>query len=71
LHTAAYCGNAAVVRLLLEAGAAVDARDARFDATPLAFTTAGSGEQAGQPGEWIETVRLLIEAGAPRPLDSC
>ncbi|MBO0825517.1 MAG: ankyrin repeat domain-containing protein, partial [Actinobacteria bacterium] len=66
LHTAAYYGNAAVVRLLLEAGADVDARDARFDSTPLAFATVGSGEQDGRPGDWSETVRLLIEAGADR-----
>ena len=66
LHTAAYHGNAAVVRVLLDAGADVDGRDARFDATPLAFATVGSGEQAGQPGDWIETVRLLIDAGASR-----
>ena len=57
-------GNAEVVRLLLQAGADVDARDARFDATPLAFATVGSGEQAGKPGGWIEMVRVLIEAGA-------
>jgi ankyrin repeat protein len=66
LHTAAYNGNAAVTQLLLGAGADVDARDARFDGTPLAFATVGSGEQAGQPGDWTETVRLLIEAGASR-----
>jgi Ankyrin repeats (many copies) len=66
LHTAAYSGNAAVVRALLEAGAEVDARDLRFDSTPLAFATVGSGEQAGQPGDWASTVRLLIEAGASR-----
>jgi len=66
LHTAAYHGNAAAVRLLLEAGADVDARDGRFGGTPLAFATVGSGEQAGQPGDWAETVRLLIEAGASR-----
>ena len=66
LHTAAYHGNAAAVRLLLEAGADVDARDDRFDGTPLEFATVGSGEQAGKPGDWAETVRLLIEAGASR-----
>ncbi len=66
LHTAAYHGNAAVVGLLLEAGADVDARDARFDGTALAFATVGSGEQAGEAGDWIETVRRLIEAGASR-----
>jgi ankyrin repeat protein len=66
LHSAAYHGNAAVVRLLLDAGADVDARDARFESAPLAFATVGSGEQAGEPGDWAQTVRLLIEAGASR-----
>jgi ankyrin repeat protein len=66
LHTAAYHGNAEVVRLLIEAGADLDARDARFDGAPLAYATVGSGERVGQPGNWAETVRLLISAGAPR-----
>ncbi len=66
LHNAAYHGNGAVVRLLLDAGADVDARDDRFDATPLAAATVGSGERYGKPGNWIETVRLLIGAGASR-----
>jgi ankyrin repeat protein len=66
LHTAAYHGNAPAVRVLLEAGAEVDARDARFEATPLAFATVGSGERAGQQGDWTGTVRLLIESGACR-----
>ncbi|MFR0359532.1 ankyrin repeat domain-containing protein [Streptomyces sediminimaris] len=66
LHTAAYHGNAAAVRLLLDAGAEVDARDARFDGTPLAFATVGSAEQAGTPGDWFATVRLLLDAGASR-----
>jgi ankyrin repeat protein len=66
LHNAAYSGDVEAVRLLLEAGAEVDARDLRFDGTPLAFATVGSGEQAGQPGDWLGTVRSLIEAGASR-----
>jgi hypothetical protein len=66
LHTAAYLGNAAVVRLLLDAGADVDARDARFDSTPLTFATVGSREGAGKPGDWTGTVRQLVEAGAAR-----
>ena len=66
LHAAAYHGNTPAVRLLLAAGADVDARDERFGATPLAFATVGSGERAGQPGDWTGTVRLLIEAGASR-----
>ena len=66
LHTAAYTGDAQTVRLLIDAGAEIDALDANFDATPLAFATVGSGEHAGKPGNWIEVVRLLIEAGASR-----
>jgi len=66
LHTAAYHGNAEAVRVLLDAGAGVDARDDRFDSTPLTFATVGSGERAGQPGNWIETVQLLVDAGASR-----
>lgn len=66
LRAAAYNGNAEVVKLLLDSGAEVDARDARFDATPLAFATVGSGERDGRAGNWSETVRLLIQAGATR-----
>ena len=66
LHWAAYAGKADVVRLLIDAGADLDGRDARFDSTPLAFATVGSGERAGQSGNWIEVVRSLIDAGASR-----
>jgi ankyrin repeat protein len=66
LHSAAYHGNAEMARLLIDAGADVDARDSRFESTPLAFATVGSGESDGRPGNWVETVRLLIDAGASR-----
>ena len=66
LHTASYHGNAEVVRLLIDAGADLDGRDARFDGTPLAYATVGSGERTGHRGNWAETVRLLIDAGASR-----
>lgn len=66
LHEAAYAGRAEVVGLLLERGAELDARDTRFAATPLCFATVGSGEQPGYSphGDWVRTVRLLLEAGA-------
>lgn len=64
LHTAAYRGNVEIVRMLIEAGADLEATDTNFDGTPLGYATVGSGERAGQPGDWAETVQLLIEAGA-------
>jgi ankyrin repeat protein len=64
LHNAAYHGNTAAVRVLLEKGADVDARDGNFDGTALGFATVGSGEQAGRDGDWVGTVRLLVDAGA-------
>lgn len=42
------------------------ARDHNFDGTPLGHATVGSGERAGERGNWIETVRLLLDAGASR-----
>jgi ankyrin repeat protein len=66
LHSAAYSGNAEIVRLLIDREADIDGRDARFDSTPLAFATVGSGERLGRPGDWTEVVRLLIDAGAAR-----
>src|SRR5260370_5502579 len=53
-------------RLLIDAGADVDGRDARFGSAPLAFATVGSGEGAGRPGDWTEVVRSLVDAGASR-----
>jgi len=66
LHSAAYAGNADVVRLLIDRGAEMDARDSRFEATALASATVGSGEQPDKPGDWAETVHLLVAAGASR-----
>jgi hypothetical protein len=66
LHSAAYTGNAEMVRLLIEAGADIDGRDTRFGSTPLAFATVGSGEHGGETGNWKEVVRLLVDAGASR-----
>ena len=66
LHTAAFNGKVETVRLLLDAGADVDAHDDRFDSTPLASATVGSGAQEGTPGGWFETVKLLIGSGASR-----
>lgn len=64
LHSAAYQGAAATVRLLIDRGADIDARDSSYDATPLAFATVGSGERPASSGDWVETVRVLLDAGA-------
>jgi len=66
LHDAAYVGNADMVRLLIDAGADIDGRDARFGSTPLTFATVGSRECAGQPGDWTGVVRSLVDGGASR-----
>jgi hypothetical protein len=66
LHTAAYAGSADTVGLLLGRGADVEARDTRWDSTPLIWATIGSGQRPRHnPGaDWLGTVRALIEAGA-------
>jgi ankyrin repeat protein len=62
LHMAAAGGSVDVARVLLDAGAAVDARDVR-GVTPLTFAVATDRPQAG-------LVRLLIERGADKTLRS-
>ncbi len=66
LHAAAYSGSSAAVRLLLDRGADIEARDATWNSTPLDWAVVGSGQQpAGNPRpDWIATVRTLLEAGA-------
>lgn len=64
LHSAAFAGDAETVRLLLQHGADVDARDANFNGTPLGYATVGSGERQGADGDWVTTVRLLLDADA-------
>ncbi len=66
LHAAAAAGDAQTVRLLLEHGAGLDARDANFDGTPLGYATVGSGEHPSTNGDWVATVELLLNAGADR-----
>jgi Ankyrin repeats (many copies) len=66
LHAAAYHGSAGAVRLLLDRGADLEARDAHWDSTPLDWAAVGSGERpAGHPRpDWVATVQALLEAGA-------
>jgi ankyrin repeat protein len=66
LHAAAAAGDAETVRLLLEHGAELDARDANFDGTPLGYATVTSGEHPNTNGDWVASVELLLNAGADR-----
>jgi hypothetical protein len=66
LHTAAYTGRADLVRLLIAAGADLEARDTAFDSTPLSWATVGSGNppRHGHDGDWVVTIQALLDAGA-------
>ncbi len=66
LHAAAYSGSAGAVRLLLDRGANLQARDATWDSPPLDWAAVGSGERpATNPRpDWIATVAALLDAGA-------
>jgi ankyrin repeat protein len=66
LHAAAYNGSAATVRLLLERGADLEARDTTWNSTPLEWAAVGSGERprTNAAAAWPETVRMLLERGA-------
>ena len=66
LHAAAYAGSADVVRLLLDRGADVEARDENWDSHPLVWAAIGSSEQPdlNPHPDWAGTVRALLEAGA-------
>jgi hypothetical protein len=54
------------VRLLLDHGADLEARDTTYDSPPVGWATVGSGERPrhNPRPDWVATVRILIEAGA-------
>jgi Ankyrin repeats (many copies) len=66
LHAAAYSGSADTVRLLLDRGAGIEARDTSWDSTPLDWAAVGSGYRPrdNPSPDWVATIRTLIEAGA-------
>jgi ankyrin repeat protein len=70
LHNAAWAGNSAVVRLLLEYGHPIDLIDPAFDATAAGYAIHSATVARKYRGEGIDyagVIDALIEAG----LDSC
>jgi ankyrin repeat protein len=66
LHHAAWHGNVAMVRVLLELGAAVNVRDKRFGSSPLAWAAHGSGNCENADADHAAVVALLLDAGSDR-----
>jgi ankyrin repeat protein len=66
LHLAAAAGSPGTVRLLLDRGADIEARDTTWDSTPLGWAIVGSGMQLGhdQHPDWAATVTAFLDAGA-------
>lgn len=67
LHWAAGGAHVDTVEMLLAHGAPVNAKDATWAATPLSWALFGwrnPSPQGATPERYVETVRLLVEAGA-------
>jgi ankyrin repeat protein len=64
LHKAAMAGRADAVRVLLAQGAAVNALDGMFAATPLVWASQGWREGPDTGGDHVKVARLLIAAGS-------
>lgn len=66
LHNAAWCGDAALVELLLRRGHPVDRRDPRFEATALGYAIHSCTQARRHPeGDFANVVQQLLEAGVP------
>jgi ankyrin repeat protein len=66
LHLAAAAGSTGTVRLLLDRGADIEARDTTWNSTPLEWAIVGSGMRLGHDPhpDWPATVSALLDAGA-------
>jgi ankyrin repeat protein len=66
LHAAAWAGSAEAIERLLAVGVHVDALDTHWQSTPLVWALIGSSERrtTNPNPDWVETVRILLDAGA-------
>ena len=66
LHLAAAAGSTSTVRLLIDRGADIEARDTTWNSTPLEWAMVGSGMRLGHDPhpDWPGSVRALLDAGA-------
>ncbi|MBL9169021.1 MAG: hypothetical protein JNN07_14870 [Verrucomicrobiales bacterium] len=66
LHNAAWCGDAALVELLLRHGHPVDRRDPGYQATALGYAIHSCTQARRHPeGDFPAVVKFLLEAGVP------
>jgi ankyrin repeat protein len=68
LHHASIRGRAALVRALLRRDADLTIRDAEHRSTPLGWACWGADFMQDPEGDYVETIRALLEAGA-RPTE--
>ncbi|HEX4825864.1 MAG TPA: ankyrin repeat domain-containing protein [Candidatus Polarisedimenticolaceae bacterium] len=66
LHHAAWHGNVAMTRLLIELGAPINVRDRRFGSSPLGWAAHGSKNCRAADEDYLAIVRALLDAGADR-----
>jgi ankyrin repeat protein len=64
LHWASWWGRRDVVAVLLARGAALEAVESEFGATPLGWAAHGSENAPNPDGDYPGVVRLLLDAGA-------
>jgi hypothetical protein len=65
LHWAAFTGDAALARLLIQHGASITARDKVHDAPPLGWCAYASLQPRSARADFPGVARALLEAGAP------
>lgn len=66
LHHAAWRGNVALVRTLLDLGAPVNVRDRQYGSSPLAWAAHGSTNCRQADDDYVAIVSALLDAGSDR-----